>query len=171
MSCFEGQKKNNLSSNNIDPTRLILQYTDSTLHIMNGSSSSASSDDENYYSATEFASPEKKSNEATVEALATSLKALNEASHQAMDYVNRCASIEPPTDKELECMAFLEENVKGKLLEDDTDFLDRTTYLRFARARDGKKEKALSMLESCIAWRRQYKPHQITAANAQLSPE
>ncbi len=100
MSCFEGQKKNNLSSNNIDPTRLMLQYTDSTLHTMNGSSSSASSDDENYYSATEFASPEKKSNAASVEALATSLKALNEASHQAMDYVNRCASIEPPTEKD-----------------------------------------------------------------------
>ena len=63
---------------------------------MSASSSSASSDDENYYSAAEFASPEKKSN-ATAEVVA-SLQALNEASHEALAYIQNCANVEPTQD-------------------------------------------------------------------------
>lgn len=62
----------------------------------------------------------------------------------------------------LSCASFLRENVKGKPLDDDTDFLCDVTYLRYARARNGDNKKALTMLEATVAWRREYMPHRLT---------
>ena len=55
-------------------------------------------------------------------------------------------------------------NLKGSVLEDDTNFRpaqDDQLLLRFARQKDGNGEKALALLEEAIAWRRETKPHQI----------
>ena len=71
----------------------------------NSSPSSASSEEENYYSAAEYVSPYKDSGTPTKGSsesehdLADTLNALNEASHEAMEFVNRCASFDPPLNE------------------------------------------------------------------------
>jgi hypothetical protein len=68
----------------------------------------------------------------------------------------------PVTEKELLRI----EEVKAKLsvrpLDDDTNFLDDYTVLRFLRHCDGKVDKAVRSLVVCIAWRREFKPHLLT---------
>lgn len=76
-------------------------------------------------------------------------------------YVAKYAA--PPSEKELVGIAYMQQNLKGQLLEDDVYFiLDAYTMLRFLRQQEGKKEKGLALLEACIAWRRDFKPHRIT---------
>lgn len=74
-------------------------------------------------------------------------------------------AIPPPTKKEEECIQFLKEKYPAdKWLDpEDKAFLDGSTYLRFARARDGDKNKASEMLMAALEWRKSYKPYQIKA--------
>ena len=67
-----------------------------------------------------------------------------------------------PNEVEQDCIAFLKKNLKEQPLEDDTQFLTANTFLRFSRARECNHEKSLAMLEACIKWRREYKPHHVT---------
>ena len=69
----------------------------------------------------------------------------------------------PPTEKETAAIAYLKSNVKGSLLEDDTHFslTSDKLLLRFVRQKAGNAEKALALLEGCIAWRCETKPHRI----------
>lgn len=74
--------------------------------------------------------------------------------------------IKPPTEKELACVAHLKSLFTiGDLDADDTHFLNESTYLRFARARDASIEKATELLRECMEWRRSYKPQTITEAD------
>ena len=67
------------------------------------SSSPSSSSDENYFSAAEYISPYKQgaAAETTRCSLSASLHALNDASHEAMVYVNQCASVDPRNEETL----------------------------------------------------------------------
>lgn len=68
------------------------------------------------------------------------------------------------TPKEKECVKYLKKKCPSSLLDpEDKDWLSDSTYLRFARARDGNNEKAAGMLNTAIEWRKSYKPYQLTA--------
>lgn len=68
----------------------------------------------------------------------------------------------PASKKEIEAVAKMRAGLTGTLLEDDhSDFLSDYTLLRFLRQKDCKYEKGLKLLEACIAWRREYKPHRV----------
>ncbi|EKF37874.1 hypothetical protein MOQ_001919 [Trypanosoma cruzi marinkellei] len=67
------------------------------------------------------------------------------------------------TQKELECVAYLKQNFPPTFLDpEDAGFLTDYTYLRFTRARNAHKEKALAMLSACLDWRKEFKPQKIT---------
>ncbi len=73
---------------------------------MSSSPSSVSSNDDAYFSAAEYVSPYKKGGgdesmgDSATCPLSVSLNALNDTAHEAVEFVNRCASIDPPKDKD-----------------------------------------------------------------------
>ncbi|KAF8295324.1 hypothetical protein TcYC6_0096630 [Trypanosoma cruzi] len=67
------------------------------------------------------------------------------------------------TQRELECVEYLKQKISPTFLDpEDAGFLTDNTYLRFARARNAHKEKALAMLSACLDWRKEFKPYKIT---------
>ncbi|KAG5498667.1 hypothetical protein JKF63_02954 [Porcisia hertigi] len=68
-----------------------------------------------------------------------------------------------PTPKEIECAAALKAKYPATNADPaDPGFLNDSTYLRFARARDGNIAKASEMLDATLTWRKKTKPYAIT---------
>lgn len=73
-----------------------------------------------------------------------------------------------PTEKEAACVVALKKKFPASAADPaDAGFLSDTTYLRFARARDGNVEKATEMLGAALEWRKQAKPYAITSAEVE----
>ncbi|CAD2220027.1 sec4-like phosphatidylinositol transfer-like protein [Angomonas deanei] len=70
----------------------------------------------------------------------------------------------PRNKAEEECVEALKTKFPPTVLDEaDRDFLASSeAYVRFARARKGNVEKASALLDSCIKWRREFKPYAIT---------
>lgn len=70
-------------------------------------------------------------------------------------------------------MATMRSGLKGTLLDDDRNFPlnEDLTFLRFLRQKKGNAEKGLALLEKCIEWRRERKPHRITFDEVKAWPE
>ncbi|CAC9513666.1 conserved hypothetical protein [Leishmania infantum JPCM5] len=67
------------------------------------------------------------------------------------------------TEKEAACVTALKgEYPASKADPADAGFLSDSTYLRFARARDGNVERASELLGATLKWRQQTKPYAIT---------
>lgn len=129
---------------------------------MSASSSSASSDDENYYSAAEFASPQKKdtheSNNSATSELVSSLQALNEASHEAMEYIRHCASVEPPQDGD------------NNDDDDDDETMDASTKNPWNNTQEIAEQLETSRIKLDQAWKNARKVHNTVYNNTQTQP-
>ncbi|KAK7201046.1 TRIO domain containing protein [Novymonas esmeraldas] len=69
-----------------------------------------------------------------------------------------------PTEKEAACVSALKAKYPASAADSaDAGFLNDSTYLRFARARDGDVAKATEMLGAALEWRKTTKPYAITA--------
>jgi hypothetical protein len=85
-----------------------------------------------------------------------------EATRSPLSEMYTSAYAKPASKKELDAISKMRSGITGTLLDDDhKDFLSDYTLLRFLRQKEGKWEKGLKLLEACIAWRCEFKPHRI----------
>lgn len=73
-------------------------------------------------------------------------------------------SIPDPTPEEAEAMKLVASKLREKPDPEDSGFMSDLTLLRFVRARPGKVDKAVEMLDNCIKWRKEVKPYAIDPA-------